>query len=70
MKVIELLNKMALDKNYKPERIIYEDIEYEYEKPCYYFYDYYGNRSVGLFRDYQVERILNDEVEIIEITEK
>ena len=62
MKVIDLLNKMALDENYHPQKVIHRGVAYEYKTLCYYR----DNESAGLFSSFQVDKILNDEVEVID----
>ena len=57
-----LLNKMAKDANYKPSKVMHRGVLYEYSDPCYVF----GSDNVGLFGGFQIERFLNDEIEIIE----
>ena len=62
MKVIDLLNKMRLFNDYRPN-IVFKGKRYLYDK-CLGNYscgDFYG-----LFRGYCIELILDDEIEIIE----
>ena len=52
-----------------PKKIIYNNIELEYDEKCEDYYSYYGQ---GLF-EYKFsncKNFLNDEVEIIEETKK
>ena len=58
MKIIDLLVKMANDKNYKPT-FKFERNTYKYNKET----KYYEPSFMGLWKIYM---ILNDEVEIIE----
>lgn len=62
IKVIELLNKMANDENYKPT-FKYKDNIYQYDFKT----KYYIPSFMGLYKIYM---ILNDEVEIIEEPKK
>ena len=64
MKIIDLLNKIANDENYRPI-VKYKEIIYKYEK---IYGDYVKDTSpkFGLFSGYCINMILNDEVEIIE----
>ena len=64
MKVIDLLNKMANDKNYRPT-VKFLVATYKYnEKMEDYESDI--NSDWGIFSDYTINNILNDEVELIE----
>ena len=64
MKVIDLLNKIANDQNYRPD-FMYHGTKYKYQKE---FGDYQNewNYKWGAFAGWCVNMILNDEVEIIE----
>ena len=64
MKVIDLLNKMANYKNYRPT-VKFLVATYKYnEKMEDYESDI--NSDWGIFSDYTINNILNDEVELIE----
>ncbi len=64
MKVIDILNKMANDKDYRPTvsflgvTFTYNAIVGDYEND--------RNSDYGIFSDYVIENILNDEVRVIE----
>lgn len=64
MKVIDLLNKIANDQNYRPD-FMYHGTKYKYQKE---FGDYQNewNYKWGAFAGWCVNMILNDEIEIIE----
>ena len=64
MKVIDLLNKIANDQNYRPD-FMYRGTKYKYQKE---FGDYQNewNYRWGAFAGWCVNMILNDEIEIIE----
>lgn len=64
MKVIDLLNKMANDKNYRPT-VKFLTATYKYNEKME---DYKSNINSdwGIFSDYTINNILNDEVELIE----
>lgn len=63
MKVIDLLNKMANDKDYRPTvsflgvTFTYNTIVGDYEND--------GDSNYGIFTNYVIENILNDEVGVI-----
>lgn len=64
MKVIDLLNKMANDKNYRPT-VKFLAATYKYnEKMEDYESDI--NSDWGIFSDYTINNILNDTVKLIE----
>ena len=64
MKVIDLLNKIANDDEFRPN-IKYRKITYTYKKE---FNDYQNdnNDDWGILNDFCINMILNDEIEIIE----
>ena len=67
---IDIYTLLGLVKDGKaPKKIIYNNIELEYDEKCEDYYSYYGQ---GLF-EYKFsncKNFLNDEVEIIEETKK
>ena len=63
MKVIDLLNKIANGEEV-PEIIEFDDTKYYFRKIYKEYYRF--DNSSTLYRDYNVFKILNDEVEIIE----
>ena len=69
MKVIDLLNKMANDREYRPLKIKFLGVIYTYNATIG---DYENDASLdyGIFADLVVENILNDEVEVIEEKKK
>ena len=86
MKVIDLLNKIAngeevpktirvrgvfhpdWDENGK--HIDVEDMTIWYLDDSYFNYDYYSRESKNMFETFLINRILNDEVEIIDYLEE
>lgn len=68
MKVIELLNKMANDEKFRPT-VKFLTTTYTYDKRME---DYNNNETSewGVFSDYTINNILNDEVELIEETKE
>ena len=64
MKVIDLLNKMANDEDYRPT-VVFSRVTFTYNTIVG---DYENDRDsdYGIFANYVVENILNDEVEVIE----
>ena len=62
MKIIDILNKIARGEE-PPKKIIFKSEEYEYVKKDYYNFD-----EGWLFDEYVITEILNDEVEILQIT--
>jgi len=66
MKIIDILNMIARGEE-PPKKILYKEQEYEYDESekDYYYCDF---SIYKLFDDRLITRILNDEVEILEIT--
>lgn len=64
MKVIDLLNKMANDKNYRPT-VKFLTATYKYNEKVE-DYENNINSDWGIFSDHTINNILNDEVELIE----
>ena len=66
MKIIDILNTIARGEE-PPKKIIYKEQEYEYDEneKDYYYCDF---SIYKLFDDRLITKILNDEVEILEIT--
>ena len=64
IKVIDLLNKMAKNEKYRPKKIILGCWEYTFDGIDYQN-NYITDKS-GLLFHWCLEKILNDEVEIIE----
>ncbi len=66
MQIIDLLNKIANGEEV-PERIKYNDYEYQYhDKKHGYCRSGYDCTYICLYTDYCLFNILNDEVEILE----
>lgn len=65
MKIIDLLNKMSKDKNYKPT-VKYCGETYTYNEQIDIYKSDNENSDYGLFSGWILENILNDEVEVIE----
>jgi hypothetical protein len=63
MKVIDLLNKIANGEEV-PEIIEFDDAKYYFRKIYKEYYRF--DNSSTLYRDYNVFKILNDEVEVLE----
>lgn len=68
MKVIEFLNKMAKEQNYRPD-FIFKSTKYEFQKE-YGDYKNNWNNKWGIFTGWCINMILNDEIEIIEEEKK
>ena len=68
MKVIDLLNKMANDEDYRPT-VVFLSVTFTYNTIVG---DYENDRdsNYGIFANYVIENILNDEVEVIEENKK
>ena len=66
IKVIDILNKIANNEE-PPKKIMYKEQEYEYDEneKDYYYCDF---SIYKLFDDRLITKILNDEVEILQIT--
>lgn len=64
MKIIDILNKIANGEE-PPKKIVYENCIYEYVDREE---DYWDKNNIGLFDEYVISNILNDEVEILETT--
>ena len=64
MKVIDLLNKMANDEDYRPT-VVFTRVTFTYNTIVG---DYENDRDsdYGIFANYVIAKILNDEVEVIE----
>lgn len=64
MKVIDIINKMANDKDYRPT-ILFLGVTFTYNT---IIGDYENDRDsdYGIFTNFVIENILNDEVEVIE----
>ena len=64
MKVIDIINKMANDKDYRPT-ILFLGVTFTYNTTIG---DYENDRdsNYGIFTNFIIENILNDEVEVIE----
>lgn len=64
MKVIDLINKMANDKDYRPT-VVFLGATFTYNTIVG---DYENDRDsdYGIFSNYVIENILNDEVKVIE----
>ncbi len=64
MKVIDILNKMANDEDYRPT-VVFSRVTFTYNTIVG---DYENDRDsdCGIFANYVIENILNDEVEVIE----
>lgn len=64
MKVIDLLNKMANDEDYRPT-VVFSRVTFTYNTIVG---DYENDRDsdYGIFANYVIENILNDKVEVIE----
>ena len=64
MKVIDLLNKMANDADYRPT-VVFTRVTFTYNTIVG---DYENDRDsdYGIFANYVIAKILNDEVEVIE----
>lgn len=64
IKVIDLLNKIANGEE-PPKKIYYLEETFTYDEQSK---DYYDSETYGLFDSYEIPPMLNDEVEILEIT--
>lgn len=64
MKIIDIFNKIFKDEEYRP-KIRYRGKTYIYNKKIGY-YKCDEHTEYGIFSEYVIENILNDEVEVIE----
>ena len=65
MKIIDILNKMFKDENYRPT-VKYDEKIYTYKELPGNYKSSDENADYGIFSEYVLENILNDEVEVIE----
>lgn len=64
MKIIDILNKIANGEQ-PPKKIVFDNEVYEYDEEDG---DYRNNNYDALFDYHEITDVLNDEVEILEIT--